>query len=390
MCPGRSARRRVIASMPPPKIWYSLASCRGSNLRPCTESSSSRSNCSAITLLCAAFNSRRTAAESRIACCESRDPWMTSLILAGTPISMAISTCGSSIPSPATPIRRMASLISHLAADGTAPAFQIAGDVHVDGGSYLGAGMNATGVNLDAHIDADRGKLLITQIVARMRQGGQIEGSVSLAPWLPGAQFVPAQITARIGTQGSEESRRARNVLVRPAASSHPDERQGHSQFQGRFTRHDSRYGLPAAVPPPRFCRSREWPGKRNLVERRRAHHRRLFNFCPQPLAAGARRRGARDRGRSMPPIRSAMAEWTCATWSCTCPRAISSREDRWAPIRSRARRRLPSIFIRMTCRSSTPCCAAWDWSAMAGPGPQLCLRSLRGKPIFTEPGPAP
>ena len=69
----------------------------------------------------------------------------------------------------------------HLTAGGIAPAFQIAGDVHVDGGSYLGANMNATGVNLDAHIDADRGKLLITQIVARLRQGGQIEGSVALA-----------------------------------------------------------------------------------------------------------------------------------------------------------------------------------------------------------------
>ncbi len=121
----------------------------------------------------------------------------------------------------------------HLAADGTAPAFQISGDVHVDGGSYLGAGMNATGVNLDAHIDADRGKLLITQIVARMRPGGQIEGSVSLAPWLPGAQFVPAQITARIGTQGSEESRRARNVLVRPAASSIPMNGKVTANFKG-------------------------------------------------------------------------------------------------------------------------------------------------------------
>ena len=105
----------------------------------------------------------------------------------------------------------------HLAAGGTAPAFQISGDVHVDGGSYLGAGMNATGVNLDARIDADRGKLLITQIVARMRQGGQIEGSVALAPWLPGPKVVPAQITAPIGAPGSEDSLRARNVLVHPA-----------------------------------------------------------------------------------------------------------------------------------------------------------------------------
>jgi translocation and assembly module TamB len=121
----------------------------------------------------------------------------------------------------------------HLAAGGTAPAFQISGDIHVDGGSYLGAGMNAAGVNLDARIDADRGKLLITQIVARMRQGGQIEGSVSLAPWLPGAQFIPAQITAPIGSPGSEDSRRARNVLVRAAVIPIPVNGKVTANFKG-------------------------------------------------------------------------------------------------------------------------------------------------------------
>ncbi len=111
----------------------------------------------------------------------------------------------------------------HLAANGIAPAFQIAGAVHVDNGSYLGASMNATGVDLDARIDADRSKLLITQIVARMRQGGQsgqqggeIDGSVRLAPWLPGPQTIPAQISAPATTPDSEESRHARNVLVHP------------------------------------------------------------------------------------------------------------------------------------------------------------------------------
>ena len=110
--------------------------------------------------------------------------------------------------------------IAHLdlAANGTAPAFHIGGSVHVDNGSYTGAGMNATGVNVDARIDADRGKLLITQIVARVRQGGQsghqdgeIDGFIQLQPWLPGAVAVPAQVTV----PEPEESRSARNVLVR-------------------------------------------------------------------------------------------------------------------------------------------------------------------------------
>ncbi len=70
---------------------------------------------------------------------------------------------------------------------------------------------------LDARVDADPARLLITQIVAHPRQGGQIEGSVDLHPWLPGAPLVPAQITAPVTASGSEASRSARNVLVRAA-----------------------------------------------------------------------------------------------------------------------------------------------------------------------------
>ncbi len=102
--------------------------------------------------------------------------------------------------------------IAHLdlTANGISPAFQILGSIHIDNGSYTGANLNATGVNLDARVDADRGKLLITQIVARLRQGGEVDGSVQLAPWLPGRNAVPAQINA----SGLEQSRASRNVLV--------------------------------------------------------------------------------------------------------------------------------------------------------------------------------
>jgi translocation and assembly module TamB len=105
--------------------------------------------------------------------------------------------------------------IAHLdlAARGQASAFHIDGSVHVQGGSYIGAGIRATGVNLDARVDADPARLLITQIVAHPRQGGQIEGSVDLHPWLPFAAVAPAQLTAT----GPEESRSSRNVLVRVA-----------------------------------------------------------------------------------------------------------------------------------------------------------------------------
>ena len=121
----------------------------------------------------------------------------------------------------------------HLAAGGVAPAFQITGSVHVDGASYIGTGIYATGINLDAHVDADRGKLLITQIVARLRQGGEIDGSVRLEPWLPGARVVPAQIAGPVAAPDSEESRRARDVLVRAAVISIPMNGKVAANFKG-------------------------------------------------------------------------------------------------------------------------------------------------------------
>jgi len=77
--------------------------------------------------------------------------------------------------------------IAHLdlTASGEAGSFRIDGGVHIDGGSYIGTGVVATGVGLDAHVHADPRQLLITSIVARLRQGGRIEGDLSLAPWLP-------------------------------------------------------------------------------------------------------------------------------------------------------------------------------------------------------------
>ena len=125
--------------------------------------------------------------------------------------------------------------IAHLdlAANGIAPAFHIAGSVHVDGGSYTGANIHAIGVNLDARIDADQGKLLITQVVARLRQGGQqggeIDGVVALEPWLPGPSVASAQLTA----PGQEESRASRNVLVRAAIGSIPMNGKVTANFKG-------------------------------------------------------------------------------------------------------------------------------------------------------------
>ena len=86
----------------------------------------------------------------------------------------------------------------NLAAAGHGSEFRIDGPVHVDGGAYVGTGVVEHGIGLDARVHADQARLLISGIVARLHQGGQIEGVVDLAPWLPGspkgAVLMPASL----------------------------------------------------------------------------------------------------------------------------------------------------------------------------------------------------
>jgi translocation and assembly module TamB len=77
---------------------------------------------------------------------------------------------------------------------GASGEFHTDGSVRIDDGSYIGTGVYATGIQLDAHVHADSRRLLITSVVARLRQGGQLEGEVDLAPWLP---VFPAQVNAQ-------------------------------------------------------------------------------------------------------------------------------------------------------------------------------------------------
>jgi translocation and assembly module TamB len=98
-----------------------------------------------------------------------------------------------------------------LTAAGQEQAFQIDGGVHIDDGSYIGEGVTAAGITLDTRVHADQKQLLITQIVARLRQGGQLEGTVALQPWLPLDPSAHRQETV----QSTEESLANRNTLVR-------------------------------------------------------------------------------------------------------------------------------------------------------------------------------
>jgi translocation and assembly module TamB len=72
-----------------------------------------------------------------------------------------------------------------LAAQGEQGLFRIDGSVHAEGASYIGTGVNARGVGLDARVHADPENLLITSVLIRLRQGGQLQGEVLLDHWIP-------------------------------------------------------------------------------------------------------------------------------------------------------------------------------------------------------------
>jgi translocation and assembly module TamB len=110
--------------------------------------------------------------------------------------------------------------IAHLslAATGAGPSFHIDGPIHIDKGSYIGAGINARGVTLDTQIHADQKRLQINSVVARLAEGGQLEGAVDLQPWLPSAP--PA--TVERSYANPQERRAGRNTLVRSAPPTIP------------------------------------------------------------------------------------------------------------------------------------------------------------------------
>jgi translocation and assembly module TamB len=89
--------------------------------------------------------------------------------------------------------------IAHLDLEsaGDAEEFRIDGSVHAVDASYIGTGVVAKGLQLDAHVHADPRQLLISKAVARLAQGGQVSGQLALTPWLPHSNKTPA--FARMG-----------------------------------------------------------------------------------------------------------------------------------------------------------------------------------------------
>ncbi len=73
----------------------------------------------------------------------------------------------------------------NLSGAGAGGEFRVDGSVSVVNGAYDGPGVNAAGVQLNAHLHADANELAITSIAAHLRQGGEIDGAVVLNHWLP-------------------------------------------------------------------------------------------------------------------------------------------------------------------------------------------------------------
>ena len=112
-----------------------------------------------------------------------------------------------------------------MAAQGYAGQFRADGTVHAENASYVGPGVTARGVGLDARIHADPERLLITSVVARLRQGGQLEGDVLLDHWvapIPGTPEMRAATPPVKRSNGSKVKPKTETVQTTSAPVS-PD-----------------------------------------------------------------------------------------------------------------------------------------------------------------------
>jgi len=84
----------------------------------------------------------------------------------------------------------------NLVAAGQKGEFRIDGTMHADNASYLAPGVVARCVGLDAHVHADALRLQITNVTARLRTGGQLEGEVLLDHWILPLAGTPVLLAA--------------------------------------------------------------------------------------------------------------------------------------------------------------------------------------------------
>lgn len=78
-----------------------------------------------------------------------------------------------------------------LTAIGRAGQYRFDGPIHIDKGAYVGPGVEEHGITLDCKVHGTQDRLLIDNVAVRLPQGGELDGSVDLSPWLPGPQPPP-------------------------------------------------------------------------------------------------------------------------------------------------------------------------------------------------------
>jgi len=109
-----------------------------------------------------------------------------------------------------------------LIATGQAGHFKFDGPIHIDKGAYVDPSVQARGLTLDFKVHATQDRLLIDNVVARLAQGGELNGSIDLSPWLPGPP--PPQLVADHTTHaaGSSVRRQLKSKAQTPSPSSAP------------------------------------------------------------------------------------------------------------------------------------------------------------------------
>ena len=110
----------------------------------------------------------------------------------------------------------------NLSGQGQNGQFRVDGTVHTEDAAYVDTGVNARGVGLDARVHADPEQLVITAIAARLRQGGELDGELRLAPWLPPIPGSASMQAAAPPAKPVKRWRRQPPVKVAPPVPAQP------------------------------------------------------------------------------------------------------------------------------------------------------------------------
>jgi len=119
-----------------------------------------------------------------------------------------------------------------LVATGKGSQFQFDGPMHFGDAAYVAPGVIEHGLTLDCKVHGTQDRLLLRNIVAQLSQGGELDGTIDLSPWLPGPQPPPhaadqhhqaAGFSLHGLLQGSAQAQATKPAIVHPVITAfHP------------------------------------------------------------------------------------------------------------------------------------------------------------------------